>query len=117
MGMRENPGSGFIVPVIQLIQNCLPKDKQAEALDILDTGWNAGGLPEFLAEHLPDELPQPEELFELADEDTPGDDMEQGVVYARFDESDLYSRMEKPALKELHRLGINPTEASWSIWG
>jgi hypothetical protein len=115
MGMKENVGSGYIVPVRKLIE-CLPANKQEEAEEALDN-WSEGGLPEFIEIHLPEQFPQPVELFQLGDEDTPDENMERGEVYAIFDESDLYTKVEKPELKELRRVGIKPSFSNWSIFG
>jgi hypothetical protein len=114
MGMRECPGSGYVVLLSRLVE-LLHKPDRDEVEKLLET-YSGEEICELLNDALPIELPRPEEVFRFSDEDS-CPDMDKGEWYVRFAENDLYARAEKPELKELHRLGIAPKLAHWSIWG
>ena len=69
-------------------------------------------IQELLEEHLPPTLPCPAEAFVLGHDDW-SEDLEQGTVYVRFDEDDLYTKVETPKCKpSIRPLGRNPSSAN-----
>ena len=74
-------------------------------------------IQEFLAEHLPPTLPLSAEAFLLGHDDW-GDDLEQGTVYVRFDEEELYTKVETPEMQAfLRAIGKKPQFRQWTMWG
>jgi hypothetical protein len=111
--MRECPGSGYVVLLSRLVE-LLHKPDRDEVEKLLEN-FSGEEICELLGDALPIELPRPQEVFRFADEDS-CPDLEKGEWYARFDEDDLYERVGKAALKELHRLGIDPKLCHWAMW-
>ena len=120
MSMKDNPGSGYVMPAEDVIR-MLPEELRERATELLeDNDWEA--LHDFFEENLPPGIPRPEETFRFGDEDT-SDDLESGKVYVRWDESDLFTRQEKPCMVEMRDLlrkagrEIEPTLCNWAIFG
>jgi hypothetical protein len=115
MSCKDNPCSGYVVPVEDLIP-ALPHEHQARANELLaDNDYEA--MQELLTERLPAVLPRPEQVFVFGDEDT-SDDLTSGGMYVEFAESDLYVKVEKPCLKAfLQAIGKKPEYCLWSMWG
>ena len=115
MGMKDNPGCGFVIAAAELIA-ALPHRHQAKAQDLLEN-CDVEPLQELLSQHLPPILPRPAEVFVFGDEDT-SDDLEQGTVYVLFEEEDLYTRVEKPEMQAFHKaIGQKPQFCQWTVWG
>ncbi len=115
MGMKDNPGCGYVLPVAQLIA-ALPRRHRDEAQDLLDD-HDLEALQELLLQHLPPVLPRPAEVFVLGDDDG-SDDLELGTAYARFDEEELYTKVEKPEMQALlQAVGQKPEFSQWTMWG
>ena len=115
MSMRDNPGCGYVLPVTDLI-TALPQPDQAKATELLDN-HDFEALQELLSQYLPSPLPRPAEIFVLGDDDS-SDDLEQGITYARFDEGDLYIKVERPAIQALlQAIGQKPEFSQWTVWG
>jgi hypothetical protein len=117
MSMRENPGGGFVAKVEALI-SLLPVENQQEAREILADWLNEKwSLCDYLCDFLPEHFPRPVEVFMLGDEDTPDGEMERGIVYAIFEEDDLYERVPSAKLKAMEAKGVRPQFSNWTVWG
>jgi hypothetical protein len=117
MSMREYPTSGFVVKAEALIP-LLPITNQQEAREILADWLNEKwSLCDYLGDFLPEHFPRPVEVFELGAEDTPDEEMERGVVYAVFDEDDLYEMVPTSKMQEMDANGAKPQYRNWSTWG
>ena len=109
MGMREYPTTGHILQFSKFKQ-FLPADKLEEC----ETGDD---FLDLLQLHIPEELPHPEMVFILDDEDTPGEGMECGVWYVYFDELSLYEKKLTSAGQKLKEMVGLPSEETWSAFG
>lgn len=112
MSSQEHPCSGYVIEVSAL-RSLLPENL-LPAFDLLD---NDDDVFEFLNDNLPNELPHPSSVFTLSQEDS-SDDLEIGVQYAYFDESDLYELVPSPAhLALAYKINkLITARASWSTF-
>lgn len=117
MGMRENPASGYVLPISALAP--LYEGELREKFDSLVEDYDREGMSDFLNVNLPDEFPPFTEVYIPADEDTvDGEALVQGEMYLIFDETDLFERKKSPALVALEeRLSTVPQYSRWSVWG
>lgn len=109
MSMKENACSGYVVELNKL--NHLIPDEYLEEYENFMDSIELEKLDELLGKVLQLNV----NCFQLNDDDN-SDDLEVGTIYIRFDESDLYEKIEKPVLKELKDKGVKPQEANWAIW-
>ena len=119
MGMAESPCGGYVMKAADLIPLIANERKRAKAARLLDEG-DEDGLHAFLVSNLPKTVLAPESCFVLGDEDTPDDNLEVGVVYAYYEETDLYVKTPTAAMRELKsRLGEGnePKAAGWTKFG
>lgn len=115
MGMRENPAQGYVIEAEKLKQ-VLPTTMQETYQSALDD-HDFEKAHSLLVENFPDNLPCPDSIFSLADEDTGDGDLETGVSYAYFDEASLYMKIETPELVAMRQiLGQTPSLHAWTIW-
>ena len=113
--MKDNIGSGYVLTATQAIMALRPMDRRPAEI-LLEEGEKEG-LLDYLEKNLPPEIPRPEEVFALGDEDS-SDDLASGETYVRWAEEDLYERVEKEGTKALRNsLGIVPEPCHWNIWG
>jgi hypothetical protein len=115
MGMQENPGSGYVVKVTDLIR-LLPDDDQAKALEMMEE-FDEESICGFLCKSLPDSVLHPVEVFMLGDEDTPCEEMECNILYAILDEDDLFEKVPTTKRQEIVSKGIVPILGNWSMFG
>ena len=122
MSMRENPCSGYVVPVAELRPFLLPIEQLK--FDELVEENDFDELNNYLATcraNNPErwgKIPSPIGCYALSDEDTPGDDeLDKHVMYAMFDEGDLYVKKPTDSLVAMKEKGISPEFHAWSIWG
>lgn len=66
--------------------------------------------------HWPSNLPELEDVFTLADEDE-SDSLERGVIYLCFDESALFTKTPRDAMKYVMRNGAEPEHQRWVVFG
>lgn len=119
MSMQESPCSGYVAKAADLIPLIVNQRKRDRAARLLDEE-RVDELQELLVSCLPRDIPAPESCFVLSDEDTPDDNLEVGVVYAYYDECDLYIKTPTAAMTELtKRLGTGnePKIAGWTKFG
>ena len=118
MSMRENPSSGYVVPLAKL-KALLPENKQDEFDGMVLAFEEGDKSPEELEDWLNDQLPDAPgfTLYYPADEDTVDEQMSKGEWYAVFDEGDLYVLTPRPELLDMQKRGIDPQFSRWSVWG
>ena len=130
MSSRAWPASGYVIEAKKLL-TLLPEafresyrtllGKRRTGITLLadeneDHDWDA--ITEFLDDHLPSQLPRPESIFQLTDEDFGGAELERGVLYAVFTDDDLYERALRPGAEEMNALlGELPEFHSWTVFG
>ena len=116
MSMKECPASGYVVPVTAL-KKLIPEEfhKDFDSLLNSEDGIDIEIIENFLDKHLPPIFSTPE-IFLPRDEDTMDGDMEYGIAYAIFDESELFDKQPKKTYLELKKLEIIPVFANWSIF-
>lgn len=113
MSMRENPASGYVLPVECLFDK-LPGLQQIMENDHEET-LNANEIADWLDTHWPKDWPQFENVYQPTPEDTVDNDtMLQGEYYVVFDTDALYMLMPRPQLINLPQI---PTHCRWSVWG
>ena len=121
MSMKDNPGSGYVMAAADVML-MLPETSVLGNGHRITRRRECEMLHELFDENLPPGIPRPEETFLFVDEDT-SDDLEQGKMYVRWDESDLFYRQEKPCMVEMRDLlrkagkEAEPTFCQWAIWG
>lgn len=79
-------------------------------------GAATSGLGPMDESHWPENLPELEDVFLLADEDE-SDNLERGGIYLQFDESTLFTKTPTEKMKRLMRNGAEPSYERWTIWG
>ncbi len=113
--MREIPCSGTVIKASDLTPH-LPEYVREEYRQLCEASdWES--VSTILADHMPEGFPRFSDVFALNSEATPGDDLEESVVYVCYDDSELYTRIETPALKALKEVGIVPITTQWSVFG
>lgn len=114
MSMRDYPCSGYVLSANKVLK-ILPESCRELAQDLIEDGdWE--GLQEYLRMHLPPQFPQPAEVFLMSDEDT-SDDLERGKLYCRWDEEQLYEKIETKEMVSLREVTDKPEFCHWSMWG
>jgi hypothetical protein len=117
MSNRENPGSGYVVK-LDCLTAIIPEDDKKEIERLIEDESDGMAVCDLLDKIIPADMAKPTEVFCFSDEDVSQDPlMEHGEWYCLFEEDELYSRLEKDALKELQKVGINPELCHWSMWG
>jgi len=122
MSNREYPNSGYVIRADKLVVLLKEEDRQ-EYLDALEDGKQDNDFTkafDILWSQLPEDnlMCMPHTLFMLCDTDTPGENLEYGVVYAVFNENDLYEYIATVNLnKFIDKIGETPQHSNWSIWG
>ena len=105
---------GYVVKAIEF-KDLLPKEQQEQfKLHVLTN--NVEDVEQMLADYLPDNIANPESLFILNDDDE-SDDLERGVMYACYDECQLFEMTPKSQLNVLRLNGISPDKAAWVKFG
>lgn len=116
MSNKENPCAGYVIEVSKL--KVFLSEEQRPAFDDALEDHDFDKARKLLEEAIPAGVACPTELFVLGDTDTGDGDLDQDVVYACFDEDDLFEKREKPDLIRLRdRIGAAPALHSWTIWG
>lgn len=117
MGMRENPSSGYVLEADKLKHLLRNSDLVAQFEQMVEQReWEA--LVEFCDIELPLTVPRPESFFMLGDDDTGDGDLEHDVLYAYFDEDDLFKRKKNAKMLELENLlGVGPELHCWTMFG
>jgi hypothetical protein len=122
MSSRTWPSSGYVIEAAKLAA-LLPESVRGDYermldLDREDAEYDQEAVQEFLQEHLPGRTPSPSSVFILGGDDSPGDQLEEGVWYAYYDESDLYEKTLTAEAREMQTLlGELPTREEWGIYG
>jgi len=111
--MRNYSNSGWIVPVAELAP-LFNNGELKKFLSLLETD-EVELIENFLWDNLPRTIPKPE-VFMMAD-DAESQELEADVVYASFDESDLFESKPTEKLKALQAQGIDPELMSWVTFG
>ncbi|MCK9462604.1 MAG: hypothetical protein M0R80_23545 [Proteobacteria bacterium] len=115
MSMKDNPCSGYVLEAEKLLTVFDPTDRDT-AQWLIEEGDHEG-FQELLENKFPKTFALPAETFIFSDEDT-SEEMEAGKMYCRWDESDLYQKLERTELLFLKRaIGTTPQMANWTIWG
>jgi hypothetical protein len=122
MSMRENPGSGYVVKLDDLkaaVLKALPEAKQAQfSRAVEDAIGHSDALIEAISPYMKGlQLPIPEHVFELGDDDETGDELERHQWYVLFDESELYVRTPKAEFTRLKSLKVEPKFHNWAVFG
>lgn len=114
--MKNINASGYLVLASDLTK-LLPKDKQPQYETLLAAhDWDGTG--DYLATHLPEHLPMPEEIFLMStDIETDDPTLQRGVLYAQYAESDLFERKPTLLMSNLMVEGITPTNRRWVEFG
>jgi hypothetical protein len=119
MSSRSNPCNGYVIEATTLA-TVLPEDKRAEYLTMVSDDETDSDMwekaIEFLTEHRQSPVAVPISMFLLSGEDE-ADDLEEGVVYAYFDETSLFIKTPTQALINLEGYGVHPADTSWTMWG
>ena len=117
MSMQDNPSGGFVVKAEALI-SLLPVENQQEAREILADWLNEKwSLCDYFCDFLPEHFPRPVEVFELGAKDIPDSEMVRGVVYAIFDNDDLYEMVPTAKMQAMEANGVKPQYGSWKFLG
>lgn len=115
MASTDKPTAGYLVEAKQLIQ-LLPHEVQDE-YDQYVADLDSEDAAQLIDKHWPATAAKPAELFVFAPEDT-SEELEEGVMYARFDESDLYLKTPSRKARQLERMGVKmPSFYMWNTWG
>ncbi len=113
MSMRNYSNYGHTVKASELTK-LLPEEVRAEYELFLKEGdWERGS--ELLAKHLPKQYPCPE-LF-LMCEEYESEDLEEGEVYACWNQEDLFVITPKQGMIALEGCEVTPTPSRWVTWG
>ena len=118
MSSQSNPCNGYVIEATSLAK-VLPESKRQEYLALInpDNDWDMWDeAVEFLREHRESPVAVPIDMFILGGEDH-APDLEEDVVYAYFDESDLFTKAPTQALINLEGYELNPMDTSWTVWG
>ena len=114
MSMRENLSSGYVIEASKLLA-ILPAEKCAEYNTLLEEHDFENAI-ELLEKHGGGYI-VPTEMFVLGDEDSSAD-LEKFVVYAYYEEDDLYISAPTGDYTLLaDKLKAECEHASWSIYG
>ncbi len=118
MSSTENPFSGYVIEAVKLEQTFLNSDHLDQWTELCDN-LAFEGLVEFCDENLPLNVPRPSSFFMLdSGNDTSDGDLSYDVIYAMFDEEDLYERRPKAQLVEMQQLiGSGPEHHNWTMFG
>ena len=112
--MRTSGCHGYVVKASTLT-DILPIEVQHQYKDLLEEGdWEK--LQNFLKENISEKYPVPESVF-LFDGDMESDDLEEGEMYAFFNEADLFIKKESPLMEALLKKQIIPENSTWTVWG
>ena len=113
MSIHEIPVSGYVVPVSSL-KKLIPEEfhKDFDSLLNSEKNINTEKIENFLYTCLPFPMP---EIYLPRDEDTMDGNMEYGIPYAVFSESDLFMYQPKEIYTKLEELDITPVLTSWII--
>ena len=100
-----------------LVDLLLEKDRPRYRQLLTDHKEDPTAALEYLQDYLPDEFPCPDELYLMGEEDG-SSDLEPGIVYAIFAESDLYLLRPTRKLERLQEVTqLEPTRSLWTTWG
>ena len=115
--MRNNPNSGYVLEADKLKHLFSNPTQIARFEELVDNG-EYDELVSFCDRELKTNIPHPTSFFMLSDEDTADVDLEYNVLYAYFDEKDLYEFKKNDKMIQLeYLLGSGPTLHNWSIFG
>lgn len=115
MGMKENPGSGYVLTAPQAILLLHPTLRRKAEILFEEGDWEKLGA--YLSSRMPNEIPKPADVF-ICDDDFASDELEKGEMYVRWDEDDLYIRTDTPGLVAIRNsLGIIPQPVLWTVYG
>lgn len=117
MSSKENPCCGYVLPVEKL-KSHIAEEHHAQFDQYCDEdAWDE--LTELLMQNLPDGIAWPTSCFRLNDESNVDDeDMELNVVYAYWEDGDLFVKELTPgASRLLSTIGALPEFHSWTVWG
>ncbi len=124
MSMRENPSSGYVIELSKLQEatlKLLPDGQKDKFLSDLQKAVASNDREEIIgtmAQYMKRaRLPEPESAFILGQDDESDGELEKGVWYLTFAQSDLYSMQPKPELLKLQELDAEPTIHSWAQFG
>jgi hypothetical protein len=113
MSMQEIPASGYVVEALTLLPTLIDfQNLYEKAIIEKDLEY----AQEILDEYVDDYSPVPIELFILQDEDY-SDSLEHGIVYALFDDDDLYVKKPTKQLQHIQSLEITPEYERWTVFG
>ena len=114
MSVKSNAGSGYLIEATKLLL-LLPSNVQDE-YDQYVADHDFAEAMGLLDRHLPKLFPMPAEIFILGPDDH-GEELEQELPYARFEEAVLYERQPTPQLLSLRRQASDPRYFRWTVWG
>ena len=112
--MHDNPSNGYTIELEKLMV-AIPENHHKEFVEIIENGVEEEIL-DFLEEYLPTNLPQPEGIYTLGEEDH-SDDLEQGVPYAIFSEFDLFEKKPTKEYTQMKEIIGEVQDSSWTTWG
>lgn len=121
MSNKEFPCCGYVLPVSHL-RSLIPFGEETKKFDELLEGQDWDGMQTFLELHREDSpelwgnIPLPMSCFVLNDEATPNE-LAVGVMYADFDESDLYIKTPTVGLCAMKEKSLDVKLHSWSVYG
>lgn len=113
--MRNYACYGYTLPAIDLAI-FLSGDKVDEWKEMLAKGCDVEECWDFYRKNTPDDAPMPESFF-LIDSEMESEDLEEGELYAFFNEDDLYVRKPTLMLRRLQDNGQDPKPSRWVTWG
>ena len=121
MSNKEYPCCGYVLPVSDL-RSLIPFGGEMKRFDELLESQDWGEMREFhdksraYSPELWGNIPLPNSCFVLNDEATPNE-LEIGVMYADFDESDLYIKTPTVGLCAMKEKSWDVRLHSWSVYG
>lgn len=113
MGMQSNPCSGYVVEGEKL-KEMLPPNLRPRFEELVED-WDFEELKTFCDSI--QNLPHPATFFILGDEDESDGELERGVLYAMFEEDDLFVKTKTPQMLELEKWDVAPKRHNWTIFG
>ena len=113
--MHNYANHGYVVKAMVLAPLLRTDEDRNEFRKMIELGEDPETIGEFFVNNMKSGYPIPE-FFVLNDEDE-SDDMEIGELYAAFDESDLFVKVQTSNAIELNSIGITPELKQWVTWG
>lgn len=116
--MNNYANYGYVVKAIDLVpllKTDGDKNEFREMIDTMEPGYDLEDIEEFFIRNMVDGYPRP--CFFLLNDECESEDLEIGVLYAAFDQSDLFIPVKTPKHNELNYVGVRPEFKQWVTWG